>query len=77
MLAGDADIVCLQETQHVSLKPTDFQTPVINKKGHGQMILVRKGISFRVLDVTRWASENLHIIAVELMEQPVRKLINV
>ena len=77
MLAGDADIVCLQETQHVSLKPTDFQAPVINKNGHGQLILVRKEISFRELDVTRWASENLHIIAIELMEQPVRNLVNV
>ena len=51
--------------------------PVVNKKGHGQLILVRNGISFRELDVTRWASENLHLIAIELMEQPVRNVVNV
>ena len=49
MLAGDADIVLLKETQPESLKPTDFQTPVINKEEHGQLILVKKGISFREL----------------------------
>ena len=77
MLASDNDIVCLQETQHAVLKPVDFQAPIVNKKGHGQLILVRKGIKFRELDVTRWASDNLHIIAVEVFDQPVRNVVNV
>ena len=63
MLASDNDIVCLEETQHVVQKQVDFQAPVINKTEHGQLILVGKGIKFRELDVTRCASDNLHIIA--------------
>ena len=40
-------------------------------------MLVRNGIKHRELDVTRWASDNFHIIAVELFEQPVRNIVNV
>ena len=77
MLSSQNDIICLQETQHAVLKPVNFQAPIINRKGHGQLILVRNGIKHRELDVTRWASDNFHIIAVELFEQPVRNIVNV
>ena len=66
------DIVCLKETQHAVRKPVDFEEPAIKK-----LILVRKRIKLRELDVTRWASDNLRLIAVEVLEQPVRNIVNV
>ena len=77
MLASQNDIVCLQETQHAVIRPIDFHSPITSKKGHGQLILVRKGIKHKELDVTRWASDNLHLVAVEISEQPVRNIVNV
>ena len=44
---------------------------------HGQLIAVRKGIKYRELDVTRWSSDSLHMVAVELEEQPVRNIVNI
>ena len=77
VLSSGTDIICLQETQHAIMKPTDFQTPIASNKGHGQLIAVRKGIKHRELDVTRWSSDNLHMVAVELEEQPVRNVVNI
>ena len=77
MLAYEADILCIQETQKAVVKPIDFHPPVKNDMGHGQLILVRKSIKYRELDVTRWSSRNLHLVAVELTEQPVRNVVNV
>jgi len=77
VLASGTDILCFQETQHATIKPADFQTVVTSGKGHGQLIAVRKGIKFREFDVTRWYSDNLHVIAVELSQQPVRNIDNV
>ena len=75
LLAGDADIICLQETQHTTFRPPEFQTLITNEKGHGQIIAIRKSIKHRELDVTRWSSDNLHLIAVKLTEQPVRNIV--
>ena len=77
LLASSTDIICLQETQHTTIKPDDFQPCVTSDKGHGQIIAVKKGISFRRTDVARWSSDDLHIIAVELIDQPVRNIVNV
>ena len=77
MLASSADIVCLQETQRTEIKPKDFQEPIRNDFGHGQLILVRKDIRFKKLDVSRWSTDNLHLVAVELLEQPMHNVINV
>ena len=35
---------------------------------------MRKGIKHRELDVTGWSSDSLHMVAVELKEQPVRNV---
>ena len=77
VLACDADIVCLQETQRGHMKPTDYHDLIKNDDGHGQLIAVRKGIKHKQLDVSRWASNNLHLVAVELEDQPVRNVVNV
>ena len=77
MLAYEADILCIQETQRAVVKPLDFHPPVKNDMGHGQLILIRKSIKYRELDVSRWSSRNLHLVAVELAEQPVRNVVNV
>ena len=77
MLAYEADILCIQETQKAVVKPLDFHPPVTNDAGHGQLILIRKSIKYRELDVSRWSSRNLHLVAVELSEQPIRNIDNV
>ena len=76
-LAYEADVVCLQETQRGKLKVADFSEPLYNDEGHGQLILVRKEIKHRPLDVSRWATDDLHLMAVELIDQPIRNIINV
>ena len=76
-LAYEADVVCLQETQRGKLKVADFSEPLYNDEGHGQLILVRKEIKHRTLDVSRWATDDLHLMAVELIDQPIRNIINV
>ena len=76
-LVYTADIVCLQETQKHIIKPSDFQPPVCNEAGHGQLICIRKGIRFKRLDLTRWTDENLHLCGIELIDQPVRNVVNV
>ena len=77
MLAYEADILCIQETQKAEVKPLDFHSPVKNDVGHGQLILVRKSISYRELDVSRWSSRNLHLVAIELSDQSIRNVVNV
>ena len=32
---------------------------------------------YKELDVSRWATDNLHLVSVELLEEPVRVVINV
>ena len=76
-LVYTADIVCLQETQRGRLKVADFSDPIYSDEKHGQLILVRKNIKHRPLDVTRWASGNLNLVAVEVFDQPVRNIVNV
>lgn len=76
-LAYQADVVCFQETQRGRIKPADFCEPIYNDEGHGQLILVRKGIKHRRLEVSTWASDNLHLVGVELIDQPIRNIINV
>ena len=71
MLAYEADILCIQETQRAVVKLLDFHLPEKNDMGHGQLILIRKSIKYRELD------GNLHLVAVELAEQPVRNVVNV
>ena len=76
-LAYSADVVCLQETQRGKIKIADFSEPIYNDEGHGQLIVVRKGIKHRPLDVTTWTSNSLHLVAVELIDQPIRNIVNV
>jgi len=77
LLCGGADIVCLQETQGGHMKPMDFHPIIKNDEGHGQAIAMRKLIRYKELDVSRWSTKNLHLVAVELMDQPVRNVVNV
>ena len=53
-LAYESDIFCLQETQRHVIKPKGFAPPVCNDIGLGQLILVRKEISHKKLDLSRW-----------------------
>ena len=76
-LAYSADIVCLQETQKHTIKPAGFSAPVLNNRGHGQLILLRKEIKHKELDLSQWTNDNLHLVGVELSDQPVRNVINV
>lgn len=79
-VAYSADILCLQETrlgEFKSFGAMGFKQPVYNRKGHGQLIMVRNEIEYRELDVSRWNTENLHLVAIELQKQPVRNIINV
>ena len=76
-LAYSADVVCLQETQRGKLKIGDFSEPIYNDEGHGQLIMVRKGIKHQQLDVTAWKSNSLNLVAVELIDQPIRNVVNV
>ena len=76
-LACTADIVCLQETQQHIIKPLDFQPPICNNLGHGQLICVRKGIRFKPLELSQWTNDSLHLCGVELIDQPVRNIVNV
>ena len=59
------------------MKPIDYHDLIKNEAGHGQLIAVRKQIKHKQLDVSRWASQNLHLLAVELEDQPVRNVVNV
>ena len=77
MMASNADIFCLQETQRAYIKPEDFQVPIRNDLGHGQLIIARKGIRHKELGVLGWSTDIQHLVAVELLEQPVRNVINV
>ena len=79
-LVCEADVICLQETRlgdEKCVKMAGFEGPVYNRKGHGQLIMVRSTVQFRELDVSKWCSESLHLVAVELLNQPVRNVINV
>ena len=76
-LSCSADIICLQETQKHSIKPIGFASPICNNQGHGQIILIRKEIKHKEIDVTKWSSENLHLVGIELQDQPIRYVINV
>ena len=74
-----AEVACLQETnlgQQGSFKVAGYHT-VYNRQGHGQTIHVKSTIKFRELDVGRWTSDDLHLVAVELMDQPVQNVVNV
>ena len=78
-LTYDHDIVCIQETklgQFKNYNVTGFKTHY-NRNGHGQVILVRDTIQHSVIDVSRWASENLHIQAIKLDNQPVSNIVNI
>ena len=75
-----ADVVCLQETKLGESKlfePLGFSAPIYNRNGHGQLIMVRSGIQYCELDVSRWNTDSLHLVAAELQNQPVRNIINV
>ena len=76
-----ADIICLQETKLGESKtfkaPLGFKEPIYNRKGHGQLIMVRSEIEYRELDVSRWNTDNLHLVAIELRNQPVRNIVNI
>ena len=79
-LAYSADVVCMQETnlgQYKTFKVLGFGETIYNRDHHGQVVIVRKEIKHKQLDVTRWSSDNLHLVAVELIDQPVRNVINV
>ena len=78
-LTYGADIVCLQETKLGEKKAVHIEgfSAVYNRSGHGQVILIRDTIKFCELDVSRWSSPNLHLLAVQLLEQPVSNVINV
>ena len=79
-LAYSCDILCLQETklgQDKTFKVHGYQDPVYNRNSHGELILVAEGIKFSTLDLQRWSSENLHLVGIELYDQPVRYVINV
>ena len=80
VLVYSGDVVCLQETrlgESKTFEPLGFSTPIYNRTGHGQVILVRAGIQHRELDVSRWSTESLHLVAIELINQPVRNIVNV
>ena len=49
----------------------------MNDLRHGQLIILRKDIRYNDLDVSRWTTDNMHLVADELLEQPVRNEINV
>ena len=79
-LAYASDILCLQETklgQFKTFKVLGYQEPIYNRTGHGQVILVADGIKFTALDLQRWSSEKLHLVGIELQDQPIRYVINV
>ena len=38
---------------------------------------MRKEIIHKKLDLSRWSSDNLHLVGVELKDQPVRNIVNV
>ena len=44
MLESSAGIFCLQETQRAYIQPEHSQVPIRNDFGHGQLIMVRKGV---------------------------------
>ena len=48
----------------------------MNDLRHGQLIILRKDIRYNDLDVSRWTTDNMHLVADELLEQPVRNVIN-
>ena len=35
-----------------------FKEPIYNRKGHGQLIMVKDEIEHRELDVSRWNTDN-------------------
>ena len=78
-LAYSADVVCLQETKLGEMKSIHVEgfDTVYNREGHGQVILVRKTIRFSEIDVKQWASPNLQVHAVQLLDQPVSNIVNV
>ena len=78
-LAYSADVVCLQETKLGEMKSIHVEgfNTVYNREGHGQVILVRKTIKFSEIDVKQWASPNLQVHAVQLLDQPVSNIVNV
>ena len=79
-LAYMADVVCMQETnlgQYKNFKVVGFGDTLYNRNLHGQVIIVRKEIQHKPLDVSEWASDNLYLCAVELIDQPVRNVVNV
>ena len=79
-LAYSSDVLCLQETrlgQQKSFNVLGYQQPVYNRGGHGQVILVAEGIKFTELDLHRWRTEKLHLVGIELQDQPVRYIVNV
>ena len=79
-LAYSCDILCLQETklgQRKTFKVYGYQEPIYNRLGHGQVILVADGIKYSSLDLQRWSSDNLHLVGVEIYNQPLRYIVNV
>ena len=78
-LAYSCDILCLQETKlgaNKTFNVLGYQKPVYSRIGHGQVILVADSIKFSTLDLRRWSSDNLHLVGIELHNQPVRYVIN-
>ena len=55
----------------------DFQVQVRNNLEYGQLIIVRKVITQKEMDVSRSSTDNLHLVVVELLEQPICNVINV
>ena len=76
-LAYPTDVLCLQETQRHVIKPRGFAPPICNDHGHGQLILISNEINHRVLDLSRWSSDNLHLVGIELRDQLIRNIVNV
>ena len=59
------------------MKPEGFQMTVRNDFWHGQLTIVRLSIKNKEMDVSRWSTDNLHLVAVELLEQRICNIINV
>ena len=61
----------MQKTQKAYMKPEDFQVQVKNYLVHRQPFIVRNGIKYKEMDVSRCSTDNLHFVLVELLELPI------
>ena len=78
-VAYNYDVVCIQESKLGNYKKfhVDGFTPHYNRSGHGQVILVRETIQHSELDVTQWESNNFHLQAIKLTDQPISNIVNI